>query len=422
MKQRNGRKNPGFSDAPQAGRRPRRWLTRNIVAITLLSLFSDMSHEMITAVLPFFVVSIGGSAAAVGLIEGASDFAASVAKLWASHYSDKIGRRKPILVLGYLLTAVKGIMAVAFSWPIVLAIRAVAWIGRGMRGPVRDALLVESVAPRFIGRAFGLHRAADTVGAILGPVIALGLLSLAFTYREIFLISLVPGAITIFIVLFVIKDKAFAGHDKTFSESLRALPTDFRRFLLAVGVFGLGNFGHTLLILRAQELLTPKWGAVQASSWAIGLYTLFNVTYAAGSYPAGIWSERAGKRFVLGVGYLLFTLMCLGFLWVDGSLPGLAGLFALGGLYIAVVDTMEGALAADLLPAEVRATGYGALGTVNGIGDFFSSLMVGLLWTHVSAASGFVYALILTAAGALLLTLVRRGQAAATGKAADRAR
>ena len=422
MNQRERGENPSFSDAAPAGRRPRKWLTRNIVAIALLSLFSDMSHEMITAVLPFFVVAIGGSAAAVGLIEGASDFAASAAKLWASHYSDKIGRRKPILVLGYLLTAVKGIMALAFSWPVVLAIRAVAWIGRGMRGPVRDALLVESVAPRFIGRAFGLHRAADTVGAILGPVIALGLLSLAFTYRDIFLISLIPGAITIFIVLFVIKDKASAGHGKTFSESLRALPADFRRFLLAVGVFGLGNFGHTLLILRAQELLTPKWGAAPAASWAIGLYTLFNVTYSAGSYPAGIWSERVGKRFVLGVGYLLFALMCLGFLWVDGSLPGLAALFALGGLYIAVVDTMEGALAADLLPAAVRATGYGALGTVNGIGDLLSSLMVGLLWTHVSAASGFVYALILTAAGALLLTLVRRGQTAAAGEAADRAR
>ncbi len=422
MSQRKKGENPGFSEAAPAGRRPRRWLTRNIVAIALLSLFSDMSHEMITAVLPFFVVTIGGSAAAVGLIEGASDFAASAAKLWASHYSDRIGRRKPILVLGYTLTAVKGIMAVAFSWPIVLAIRAVAWIGRGMRSPVRDALLAESVVPCYIGRAFGMHRAADTVGAVLGPAIALGLLSVSFSYREIFLVSLVPGAITIFIVLFVLKDKLSAGHSKTFAESLRALPADFRRFLLAVSVFGLGNFGHTLLILRAQELLTAKWGAVQAASWAVGLYTLFNVTYAAGSYPAGIWSERVGKRFVLGVGYLLFALMCLGFLWVDGSLPGLAGLFALGGLYIAVVDTMEGAFAADLLPAEVRATGYGALGTVNGVGDLLSSLIVGLLWTHVSAASGFIYALILTAAGALLLTRVPRGQTAAAGAAVDPAR
>jgi MFS family permease len=412
MSERNGRNDLGLAGTVRPDRHPGKWLTRNVVAMALLSLFSDMSHEMITAVLPLFVVTIGGSAAAVGLIEGASDFAASAAKLWAAHYSDRIGRRKPVLIAGYALTAAKGVMALAFSWPVVLAIRVVAWVGRGMRGPVRDALLADSVAPQYTGRAFGLHRAADTVGAVLGPAIALGLVSASFSYREIFLVSLVPGAITIFIVVVVLKDRLTAGHDNTFSDSLRALPADFRRFLVAVGVFGLGNFGHTLLILRAQELLTPKWGAVQAASWAIALYTLFNVTYAAGSYPAGLWSERRGKRFVLGVGYLLFALMCLGFLWVDGSVAGLAALFALGGLYIAIVDTMEGALAADLLPAGVRATGYGVLSTVNGVGDLLSSLIVGLLWTHVSVASGFVYALIFTAAGALLLRGVRRGPAA----------
>ena len=395
------------------GRR-HRWLTRNIAAIALLSLFSDMSHEMVTAVLPFFVISIGGTAAALGLIEGVSDFIASVAKIGISYYSDKIGRRKPILVAGYALTAVKGVMAFATAVSTVLVIRTFAWLGRGMRGPVRDALLAESVAPEYTGRAFGLHRAADTLGAILGPAVALGLLSLAVSYRNIFLVSLIPGAVTLFIVLFMVQDRpGLTGHGKTLMQSLRALPTEFRRFVAAVGVFGLGNFGHTLLILRAQELLAPTWGTERADAWALGLYVLFNAVYAAGSYPAGVWSERLGKRRVLGLGYLLFAVMCVGFLVVDGSIPGLAVLFAVGGLYVAFVDAMEGALAADLLPPQVYGTGYGVLGTVNGLGDLLSSTIVGFLWVRVSVASGFVYALVLTALGGiLLLTLVRDGRPA----------
>ena len=389
--------------------RRRKWLTRNIAAIAMLSLFSDMSHEMITAVLPFFVVSIGGTAAMVGLVEGVSDFCSSIGKLWVSYYSDKIGRRKPILIVGYILTAIKGVMAFVSTVAAVLIIRVISWMGRGMRGPVRDALLAESVPPEFIGRAFGLHRAGDTLGAVLGPAIALGLLSLSVTYRHIFLVSLIPGAITILIVIFLIKDKpGLTGHGKTFQESLHSLPANFRRFVFSVGIFGLGNFGHTLLILRAQQLLTPSLGAARASVWAIGLYTLLNIVYAAGSYPVGILSERVGKRFLLGLGYLLFALMCLGFLFEAASIPFLIILFMLAGLYIALVDAMEGALAADLLPGDVRGTGYGVLGTINGLGDLVSSIVVGLLWAHVSTASGFIYALVLTAGGGIMLwTTVR---------------
>lgn len=398
---------PGNHPASQ-GRR-RRWLTRNIVAIALLSLFSDMSHEMVTAILPFFVISIGGTALALGLIEGVSDLIASVAKIGGSYYSDRIGRRKPILIAGYALTAAKGVMAFATTVPAVLVIRTFAWLGRGMRSPVRDALLAESVVPEYTGRAFGLHRAADTAGAILGPAIALGLLLLAVSYRDIFLVSLIPGAATLLIVLFVVRDRAgLTGHGKTLMQSLQALPGGFRRFVASVGVFGLGNFGPTLLILRAQELLTPAWGTARADAWALGLYVWLNVVYAAGAYPAGVWSERLGKRRILGLGYFLFALMCLGFLVVGRGIPGLVVLFAVGGLYVAFVDAMEGALAADLLPPEVYGTGYGVLGAVNGLGDLLSSVIVGFLWVRVSVASGFIYALVLAGLGAmLLLTLVR---------------
>lgn len=381
--------------------RRNRWLSRNVAAIALLSLFSDMGHEMVTSVMPFFIVTLGGSAAAVGVIEGVSDLFASLAKIWLPHYSERIGRRKRFLLIGYVLTAIKGVMAAATSWFAVLGIRVVAWIGRGMRGPVRDAMLADSVPPAYFGRAFGLHRAADTVGAILGPAIALGLLTLGWNYREIFLMSLLPGGITILIVVFMVREVfPRPGHGRSFRESLGGLSREFLGFTAASGVFGLGNFGPMLLILYAQQQLAPTLGTARADAWAIGLYMLFNLTYAMGSYPAGLLSERIGKRTVLALGYLLFALMCIGFLVFDGSIVALPPLFVLGGLYIAIVDTMEGAFAAELLPEHLRATGYGVLGAVTGVGDLASSLVVGLLWARISLASGFIYAAVLTGLGA----------------------
>lgn len=383
---------------------PIRWLTRNVAAIALLSLFSDMSHEMVMAVLPLYIISIGGTAVAVGLVDGLSDFAASLAKLGMAWYSDRIGRRKPVMVAGYLITALKGLMGFATTIPAVVAVRAVAWLARGSRGPARDALLAESTPPQFRGRAFGLNSATDTVGAILGPAIASGLLALAVSYRGIFFVSLIPGAITILIVVFVVKEQRKpGGHGLALAESLRGLPREFWRYALSVGVFGLGNFGHTLLILRAQQVLVPQFGVIKADVIAIGLYTLFNAVYAAGAFPAALLAERIGKRTVLGLGYLLFALMCAGFLVVGDKLWGLTVLFVLGGLYIAFVDSMESAMAADLLPPSLLGTGYGVLGSINGAGDLMSSVIVGLLWARVSVAGGFLYAMALTAAGGALL-------------------
>jgi MFS family permease len=388
--------------------RSERWLTRNVVAIVSLSLFSDMSHEMVTAVLPLYILSIGGTAAAVGLVDGLSDFAASLAKLGMSWYSDRIGRRKPIMAVGYWITALKGLMGFATTIPAVVAIRSIAWLARGARGPVRDALLAESTVPKHRGRAFGLNSTMDTVGAVAGPAIAAGLLALPLSYRSVFFASLIPGAVVILLATFAVADvRKAAVRGQGFRQSLAALPRDFRRYLLAVGVFGLGNFGHTLLILRAQQLLAPQYGATHANALAIGLYTLFNAIYALGAFPAALWAERIGKRTVLGLGYALFAVMCIGFEWASGSLVSLGALFVLGGLYIAFVDAMESALAADLLPSDVLGTGYGMLGTVNGAGDLLSSLIVGWLWAHVSVAGGFAYAIALTALGAILLFMLR---------------
>jgi MFS family permease len=376
------------------------WLTRNVFAIGMLSLFSDMGHELTTAVLPLFLASFGTGALALGIIEGFSDAASSLMKLWMSYYSDRVGKRKPILVVGYLLTAMMGAFGFITAWWQMLAIRAVAWMGRGARGPVRDALLSESVAAEAHGRAFGFEGAMDTLGAIIGPLIALSLIGV-FQLKNIFFVAFIPGAITVYIALFVIQDRPHPqGTDRTLLQSMRLLPRVFQHYVGAVSIFGLGNFAHTLLVLRAVAMLTPAYGPVAAQRMGISLYILHNVLYAAVSYPAGALGDRVSKRSLLGIGYALFALMCIGFLVARPSLAMLAVLFVLAGIYIGIVDAMERALAADLLPLKQRGVGYGVLATANSIGDLLSSIVVGYLWSHVSAASGFIFAAVLTAIGA----------------------
>lgn len=395
----------------------RRWLTRNVVAIGMLSLFSDMGHELVTAVLPLYLATFGAGALALGLIEGFSDASSSLIKLWMSFHSDRVGKRKPIMLVGYLLTAIMGVFGFATAWWQLLVIRVAAWIGRGARGPVRDALLSESVPAEAHGRAFGFEGAMDTVGAIIGPAIALSLLGV-IALRHIFLISFIPGAITVLIVIFALREVPREPQPSMrMLDSLRGLPRDFWRYVGAVGIFGLGNFAHTLLVLRAVAILTPRMGATHAGQVGIALYILHNVVYAAASYPAGVLGDRMDKKGLLATGYALFGVMCVGFLFVGPSVVQLGGLFVLAGLYIAIVDSMERALAADLLPTDRRATGYGALATVNSFGDLVSSGLVGLLWSTVSIAAGFEFAAVLTLAGAAVLFALHRSGVNVRGSA-----
>lgn len=386
---------------------PQAWLNRNVIGMALASLFSDAGHELATAVLPLFLVSIGASPAALGIIEGVSDAIASFAKLGSGWYSDRIGRRKELAVAGYVLTGLStGLFAIATQWWQVLIMRSVGWFGRGVRGPVRDTLLAESVPPEARGRAFGFHRAGDTLGAILGPLFAFFLLS-RLGFQEIFLITLIPGLLSAAVFYFFVVEKRRPPSKAKFLASLNALPNSFRRFLLSVGAFGFGNFAHSLLILRATQILTPEYGAVAAGSAAIGLYTLGNVLYAGAAIPVGALADRIGKRGLLAAGYTLFAVMSLGFIVPRPSILYLGFLFVLSGIYIAMVDTLEGSMAADLLPDPVRGTGYGALATVNGIGDFASSIIVGVLWASVSSEAGFLYAAVLSIVGAIVLLTVR---------------
>ncbi|MHB0886498.1 MAG: MFS transporter [Bacillota bacterium] len=395
-----------------------RWFNRNVLFMGLTSLFSDASHEMATALLPTLLAAIGASPAALGAVEGLSDAAASAVKLLSGWYTDRIGRRKPAAVIGYAMTAVKAALYWATTWPQVLLVRVVAWLGRGLRNPPRDTMLAEAVPPRYYGRAFGFHRAMDTTGAVLGPLLA-SLLLTFISFRRIFLISLIPGLLAAAAMAWGVREPVGArrGHGRPFWESARSLPQGFRRFLLAVGIFGLGDIAHSLLILRTIQLLTPAWGATKAGATAILLYALHNAFYAAFSYPAGTLGDRVGKGTLLVWGYGLFAVMAIGWALAGPSLYQLVPLFIVAGLYLAIEDALEGAMTADLVPAQIRGTGYGVLATVNGIGDLGASVIVGLLWARVSPAVGFGYAAVLGALGALAMLWAVRSNAAQALKA-----
>lgn len=386
-----------------------KWLNRNIFAMGLTSFFSDFGHEMATAILPAFLVSVGGSAALLGFVEGIADASISFMKLFSGWYSDYIGKRKPFAVIGYLLTAVGiGSFTLAFSWPQVLLSRVVAWLGRGTREPPRDALLVDSTQPQYYGRVFGFHRGMDTLGAIIGPAMAFFLIKI-MPLRSIFLIALIPSVLSFLTIALLVKErKRILTHHDHFVVSLKNLPTNFRLFLVAVGIFGLGNFADSLLILRATQLLTPVNGAIVAGSLAILLYTLHNVLYAACSFPIGSLTDKVGKKSLLIFGYFLTGVTSLGFIFNSSSLLFLGLLFLLAGIAIAITDALERTVAADLLPENLRGTGYGTLAAVNGIGDFVSSTAVGFLWAMISPLAGFGYGAVFTIAGAVALFGVRK--------------
>jgi len=282
-------------------------------------------------------------------------------------------------------------------------------------------MLAESVAPSDRGKAFGFHRASDTLGAILGPLLAAGLMFLLQPYasenrsvpfRIIFLLTLVPGLGSALVFGLIVKEKRRpASHGVKFWTSIRALPTNFRRFLVGVGVFGAGDFSPTLLILAATQLLTASHGAVTAAQIAALLYAWRNVLYAAASYPVGALSDRFGRRGILLFGYVLGALVMIGFIIAflthTSSIVWLGVLFALAGVFIAIEDSLEGAMTADLVADESnRGTAYGVMGTVNGVGDFLSSAVVGLLWSF-SPEIGFGYAAVAMLLGAVLLVRVR---------------
>ena len=420
------RDNPAVTDerettaAPGAAA-PKRWLNRTVAGAGITSALGDFCYETTTVILPGFLAVLGIPAAVLGLIEGIADAVAAFTKMVSGYVADKLGHRKLLVLVGYGLTPVgQALIALAAAWPLLLLGRVVSWFGKGLRGPLRDAIVVQAVSPETRGRAFGFHRAADTVGAVIGPLLGVALLGWAQglhwngedgPFRLVLWMSVIPGALAVLAFLLLVKDPQHSPNPALkFFSSLRGLPARFKRYLGAVGIFGIGDFSHSLLILAATILLTPSLGVIQAAQAAGLLYVWRNVVQVAVSYPVGMVADRVGHRPVLiagyGLGALTAVLTALAF-WLDiDSVPLLAGIFFIAGLYVAVQEALESTVTAEMVRPDTLALSYGALGTVNGTAKFVSSATVGVVWTAVSPVLGFGLAALLMGAGTLALLRV----------------
>jgi MFS family permease len=387
------------------------WLNRTVLGVGLTSLFSDWSHETATAVLPAFLALIGAGPAWLGAIEGIADGLSSFAKLASGHYTDRLKHRKPLAVAGYAFTALAtASFAFATHAYHVLFGRSAAWLGRGIRSPAKKALLAADVPPGAYGRAFGLERFMDTVGAIVGPLTALWLLEVTgHSYRKVFLWTLVPGLLAALLFWALVREKPFTAKAKqSFFGGVRALPVPFRRLLVGVGIFGAGDFSHTLLILYASRMLSPTHGVARAASLAVALYTLHNVFYAGSAYASGWLSDHVPQRKVVlaaGYGLAIVTaiLLCLG----SQSLWMLGLIFVLAGLYIGTEEALEDSLAAELVPKAQHGMAFGTLAAVNAGGDFVSSVLIGFLWSAVNVQTAFAVSAVLFSIGAVMILRLR---------------
>jgi len=396
-----------MADAPQE----QSWLNRTVLGVGLTSLFSDWGHEIATAVLPAFLATIGAGPVWLGAIEGIADGLSSFTKLAAGHYTDRLKRRKPLAVFGYAFTAIStASFAFASHASHVLLARSAAWVGRGVRSPAKKALLAADVPPNAYGRAFGFERLMDTVGAIAGPLTALWLLEVtAHSYRKVFLWTLLPGMVAAAIFWIFVRERPIAARpQRSFLLGLKALPIPFRRLLLGVGIFGAGDFSHSLLILYASRMLAPAHGIARAASIAVGLYVLHNVFYAGSAYLSGWLSDHVpSRKAVLAAGYALAGLTAILLCTGTQSLWLLAVIFVLAGIYVGTEEALEDSLSAELVPKEQHGMAFGTLAAVNAVGDFLSSLLVGFLWSAFNVQTAFAASALLFIIGAILILRLR---------------
>jgi MFS family permease len=380
-----------------------RWLNPTVLGIGLASLFSDVGHEMATTAMPALLASVGASSAMLGLIEGLADSLSSLAKLLSGLYSDKLRKRKPLAVAGYFVTA-SGMasFAVATQWWHVLIGRVGGWIGRGARTPVRNVLLTEATTPETYGQAFGLERAMDSAGAVVGPSLAL-LLVASLGLRWTFALTLIPGAIAALLIAFLVREREHEPQPHiSLWGGMKSLPHEFRRYLYGIGVAGAGDFSNTLLILWATQAFSGRFGVARAATIAMLFYVGYNVVYTVSCYVSGLLADRFPKNWVLAIGYSIAVIPATALLWPGASFVKFAIVFGFSGLYMGVWETLENSTAATLLPASVRGVGFGVLATVNGLGDFISSVSVGFLWV-ISPVWAMLFVIVVSLTGAAII-------------------
>ena len=381
----------------------------NIVLLGLVSFLTDTSSDMILPILPFFIAALGGTQLAVGLIGGLGDSVASILKVLSGYWSDKFGRRKVFVSSGYLASSIsKLFLALSTVWQHILILIPLERVGKGLRTAPRDAIIADYAKEEVRGRAFGLHRALDTSGAILGSALALAL----FWFMKLeFMTIIFIGALIAFsalVPLYFVREKRAGGRRISLKISFAGLPSSLFQFIVIATLFALGNFTYMFFVLRAQQFFAET----ERISFAmpILLYVWFNVIYASFSMPLGILSDKIGRRNVVSLGYFLFGLTCLGFAFSSSLLP-LVVLFALYGLVYALIEGNQRALVSDLAPKESRGTALGTFHTAIGLATLPSGIVAGALWQYIEPTATFLYGSVIGFLAATLLMLLHASRA-----------
>lgn len=400
-----------------------RSLPRNVWIVTITSFLTDISSEMLVHLLPLFLANIlGVRTGVIGLIEGIAETTASLLKVFSGWLSDRIGDRKWLAVAGYgLSTLAKPFLLLANSWSAVLGVRFADRVGKGIRTAPRDALVADSIDPGRRGLAFGLHRAGDTAGATVGLLIALAIvyalqgsaLSLdRGTFHTVVLFSIPPAVLAVLVLAFGAVNVPVKVRGERPRFSLAGFDARFKRLLAIVVLFTLGNSSDAFLVLRAQHAGLSVAGVMAALA-------LFNLVYALVSAPAGVLSDRIGRRRVMVGGWLAYAAIYLGFA-LAGAAWQVVALFALYGVYYGLTEGVAKALVADLVAPAQRGSAYGLYNAAVGLAAFPASLVAGVLWQGVGPWRGFGPAapflfgagLAITASALLILWFPRAGRPA----------
>jgi MFS family permease len=384
-------------------------LPRNVVVLGMVSLFMDVSSEMIYPLIPLFLNNVLlASKTYIGLIEGVAESTASVLKVFSGWLSDRLGKRKSIIFWGYGISVFsRPILATATSWLGVLTYRFTDRLGKGVRTAPRDAIIADSTETGFLGKSFGFHRSMDTVGAVIGP--ALAFLILALTggkFQIVFWISMVPGFFALACIAIFVNDTnripAGLGAGIRPSISFGHLEKDFKAFLVVVTIFTLGKTSEAFLVLRAQDL------GITVTAIPI-LYLFFNIVAALLSTPAGILSDRIGKRRMILLSYVFFAVIFLGFAFATSQLHGWL-LFLAFGVFVAMNEGVQRAYVATVIKPEIMATGYGIYHTIVGLAALPSAIIGGALWEHFGGQALFFYGAAMALLASLLLTGLLRNR------------
>jgi MFS family permease len=375
---------------------------RNVLALGLVSFFTDFSTEMVLGILPLFIVNnLGASRAILGAIEGSAELVSYAFRMVSGSLSDKVGKRKIFILAGYgLSTFSKPFFALSTGWLDAFAVRTSDRIGKGLRTAPRDALIADSVSESISGKAFGIHRTIDQMGAILGPITAFSLLQI-MDIRGIFFVSLIPGAIAVLILILFVKEIAIkrGGHSKAatpiFSNIVTVMSNNkpFVLLIIISGIFSLGAFNFSFVLLKASEL------GVDNDLIPI-VYAVINISHTAIGIPSGILADKIGKEKVLIIGYSIFavsTMLMAGISSAESSNYAFV-LAAIFGLYIGISETVQRAVVPRYVSSELRGTAFGVYNVVLGTSYFVSNVVFGFLWDNYNLSTAIAYSIVLTSA------------------------